>query len=206
MLYFLILCAGKTFLTSTIVDKALTEGRTLFVFLSYKFGSSISALSVIHSLLFQLSADDDELQAILCQSSVKELKRDLEIAVGLLTTLLSTAGPVFIIIDGFDEIDETERAKLLHRLLELSSSCEEVKILASSRIEYDIHAILHDKAIEIRIDNRNAGSIQAFVNRRVQEWFLSRDFVPEARAEIMGLLAPLSSKANGKYRSPSVQS
>jgi len=119
--------------------------------------------------------------------------------VELLTTLLSTAGPVFIIIDGLDEIDETERASLLYRLLELSNSCDEAKILVSSRMEDDIHAILHDKAVEIRIDSRNAGSIQAFISRRVQEWFLSRDFVPEARAEIKELLAPLSSKANGTY-------
>jgi hypothetical protein len=119
--------------------------------------------------------------------------------VELLTTLLSTAGPVFIVIDGLDEIDQIERARLLHRLLELSNSCEEAKILVSSRIEDDIKSILCDKAVEIRIDNRNAGSIQAFVSRRVQAWFLSRDFLPEARTEIVGLLAPLSSKANGTY-------
>ena len=117
----------------------------------------------------------------------------------LLTTLLSTAGPVFIIVDGLDEIDETERVRLLYHLLELSNSCDEAKILISSRMEDDIHTILHDRAVEIRIDSRNAGSIQAFISRRVQEWFLSRDFVPEARAEIKELLAPLSSKANGMY-------
>ena len=117
----------------------------------------------------------------------------------LLITLLCTAGPVFIIIDGFDEIDEIERVKLLQHLLELSNTCDEAKILVSSRTEDDIHAILHDQAVEIRVDSRNAGSIQAFVSRRVHTWLLSRDFLPEARTEIMGLLAPLSSKANGTY-------
>lgn len=116
-----------------------------------------------------------------------------------LTTLLCTAGPVFIVIDGLDEIDEIERARLLQRLLELSDSCDEAKILISSRIEDDINFILCDKAVEIRIDDRNAGSIQAFVSRRVEAWFLLQDFLPEARAEIVGLLAPLSSKANGTY-------
>lgn len=190
---------GKTYLSGTIVDQALNLGRTLFVFLSYNFSTSISALSIIHSLIFQLTSDDDDLQAILCQSMAKELKRDLKRAVELLTTLLRVAGPVFIVVDGLDEIDELERARLLQNLLELSKSCDEAKILVSSRIEDDIHAILRDKAVEIRIDSRNAGSIQAFVSRRVQEWFLSRDFLPEARTEIMGLLAPLSWKANGMY-------
>jgi len=129
----------------------------------------------------------------------KEFKHDLKTVMKLLITLLCTAGPVFIVIDGFDEIDEIERARLLYCLLELSSSCDETKILVSSRIEDDIRAVLRDKAVEIRIDSRNAGSIQAFVSRRVHAWFLSRDFLSEARTEIMGLLAPLSSKSNGTY-------
>jgi hypothetical protein len=129
----------------------------------------------------------------------KAFKHDLKSVMKLLITLLCTAGPVFIVIDGFDEIDEIERARLLRCLLELSSSCDVAKILVSSRMEEDIHAILRDQAVEIRIDSRNAGSIQAFVSRRVHAWFLSRDFLPEARTEIMGLLAPLSSKANGTF-------
>ncbi|CZR60110.1 related to NACHT domain protein [Phialocephala subalpina] len=191
--------AGKTYLSSTAIDQALSQGRTLFVFLSYNFRDSLSALSIIHSLIFQLTSDDDDLKAILCHSTAKELKRDLKRAVELLTTLLITAGSTFIVIDGLDEIDEVERVRLLQHLLELSNTCDEAKILISSRREDDIHAILCDNAVEIRIDNRNAGSIQAFINRRVQAWFLSRDFLPEARTEIKGLLAPLSSKANGMF-------
>jgi hypothetical protein len=119
---FLTICIGKTYLSSTVVDHALSEGRTLFAFLSYKFSSSISALSIIHSLIFQLTSDDDDLQAILCQSASKELRRELKRAVELLTTLLTTAGPVFIVIDGIDEIDEIERRRLLQHLLELSNA------------------------------------------------------------------------------------
>ena len=193
------MCIGKTYLSSTVVDHALSKGRTLFAFLSYKFSSSISALSIIHSLIFQLTSGDDDLQAILCQSASKELRRELKRAVELLTTLLTTTGPVFIVIDGIDEIDEIERTRLLRCLLELSNCCDETKVLVSSRIEDDLQAILGDTAVQIRIDDRNAGSIQAFVSRRVQEWFLLRDFLPEARTEIQGLLAPLSSKANGMY-------
>ncbi|PVH83873.1 hypothetical protein DL98DRAFT_486212 [Cadophora sp. DSE1049] len=187
--------AGKTFLSSTIVNKALSQGRTLFAFLSYKFSSTTSALSIIHSLLFQLSSDDDDLEAILCQSTAKELRREMKIAMGLLSTLLNAAGPVFIVIDGVDEIDEIERCRFLNCLLELLKSCDEVKILVCSRMEDDIRTVLNKKAVNIRIDKQNAGSIQAFIKHHAEQWFLSRSFLPEACAEIRRLLAPLSSKA-----------
>lgn len=123
----------------------------------------------------------------------------------LLTTLIGCAGPVYIVVDGVDEIDDIERGRLLNRLLDLSKDCEETKILISSRPEEDITRILNSRSAIIRVDNRNAGSIQAFVTRRTQEWFLDRDFLPEARAEIEGLLAPLASNAKGMQLSIAVR-
>ncbi len=128
---------------------------------------------MMYSLIFQLASDNDDLQAILCRSTAKELKRDLKRAVELLTTLLTVAGTTFIVVDGLDEVDQDERVRFLRNLLKLSNTCEEARILVSSRREDDIHAILCDNAVEIRIDDRNAGSIQAFVSRRVETWVLS---------------------------------
>jgi hypothetical protein len=51
--------------------------------------------------------------------------------------------------------------------------------------------------MSIRVDKRNAGSIQAFVNWHTQKWFLDRAFLPEAQAEIERLLAPLASNSKG---------
>ena len=118
---------------------------------------------------------------------------------GLLKTLLDCAGPAFIIVDGVDEIDETERGILLSRLLDLSNDCEGAKILVSSRPEADITTIFKAKSEIIRVDSKNAGSIQAFVTRRSREWFLSRNFLPQVQVEIEGLLAPLASNAKGMW-------
>ena len=177
----------------------MCHGQTLFAFLSYRYSSSTTALSIIQSLIFQLTTCDDALESILCQSAANDLKQDLGTATELLKTLLSMTGVTFTVIDGLDEIEKVERTRLLRRILEVSDTCANTRILLSSRIEDDINSDLQNKAIEIRIDQRNAGSIQAYLNRRVREWILSRDFVPEARIEITELLAPISSKANGIY-------
>lgn len=188
---------GKTFLAGIVINKAKTAGRAIFAFLSHDVSGSTSALSILHSLIFQLTFDDDDLQAALSQSSRENLKNSIAVAVGLLTTLLNCAGPVYIIIDGVDEIDEVERERLLRHLIDLSKNCEEAKILISCRPDADIKQILDSAAISIRVDNRNAGGIQAFINRQSQRWFQIRNFLPDERADIERLLAPIAANAKG---------
>lgn len=188
---------GKTFLAGTVIRKAKTNRRVIFAFLSHQFSSTTSALSILHSLIFQLANDDDDLQAALCQSSRADLKNSIIVAVNLLATLLNSAGPVHIIIDGVDEIDETERGRLVRQLLDLSKSCKETKVLISCRPEADIKKTLASASTSVRVDNRNAGSIQAFLNSKSHTWFLDRDFLPNERAEIEGLLAPIAANAEG---------
>jgi hypothetical protein len=148
-------------------------------------------------MIFQLAAYNDDLQEELCQSSRKNLKHNIEDAVIVLTTLLKCAGPVFIIVDGADEIDEVERGRLIKQLLTLSQSSQNAKILISSRVEQDIAKILDGEATKIRVDHCNAGSIQAFISQHIREWYQDREFLPEARAEIDGLLAPLAANSKG---------
>ena len=136
------------------------------------------------------------MQDVICQTGGENLKSSLDAAASLLKTLLVGAGPTYIVIDGLDEIDEIERCRLLKRLLEMPETCHEVKVLMSSRAEADIVDLLKDQ-ISIRVDSRNAGSIQTFVNRRIEEWFGRCNFLPEAQGEIQKLLAPLASNAKG---------
>ena len=188
---------GKTFLAGTIINKAKTAGRVVFTFLSHVHYSSISALSTLHSLIFQLASHDDDLQIALCQASRTDLENSVPVAVSLLTMLLNYAGPVYIIIDGVDEIDRIQRGILLRELLSLSKNCEETKILISCRPEVDIATILDADCVSIRVDNRNASSIQNFVNRQSNSWFQTRDFLPNDRADIERLLAPVAATAKG---------
>ncbi|KAL6403418.1 NACHT domain protein [Ilyonectria robusta] len=191
--------AGKTFLAGTVIDKAMCSHRTVFAFLSYDHSAKTTALSVLHSLMFQLASEDDQLQTVLCQSTRVNLKNKLDVATQLLQTLLSCAGPVCVVIDGIDEIDGSEQRVLLHQLVDLSNACQETRILVSSRTEPAIEKVLEPVSSKIRVDTRNAGSIQAYINDWFGEWISTHDFLPNDKASIMGLLAPLSAKAKGMF-------
>jgi hypothetical protein len=169
----------------------------MFAFISYNLASSTSALSILHTLIFQLTSYEDDLQEILYESNHKDLKSSMDVAVNILTTLLAYAGPVYVIIDGLDEIGEIDRYRLLTRLITLSANCSNMKALVSSRPEYDIEQLLKEEA-SVRIDRQNVGSIQAFVTQRTQEWFREREFFPEAQKEIQGLLVSLASASKGE--------
>lgn len=188
---------GKTFLAGIVIEKAKTVGRTIFAFLSHVHCSSTSALSILQSLIFQLADNEDDLQVALCQSSRKDFENNITVATNLLIRLLDCAGPVYIIIDGVDEMDKVERGRLLRQLLDLSKNCVETKILISCRNEADITSILDPISESVRVDKRNASSIQAFVNRQSNEWFQTRNFHSNERADIERLLAPVAANAKG---------
>lgn len=189
--------AGKTYLSCTVIEQARTAGQAIFAFLSYTLSSTTSALSVVQSLIFQLASSHENLQAVLSASGRGDLKCNIDSATSLLMKLLACAGPVYVIIDGLDEIEESERHRFMKQLLHVLESCKHTKILVSSRPEADILETFGEKATTIRVDQRNAGSIQAFVTGHIQRWFKEREFLPEAQAEIESLLAPLASTSKG---------
>jgi hypothetical protein len=180
-----------------VVHDARNRGHSLFAFLSYKHSASVSAISVLHSLVFQLSADDAMLQAIVCQSSGESFRHDIEAAESVFKTLLISAGDVFLTIDGLDEIESFPRRQILKILLRLSSEVDGLRLLVSCRAEFDILNLLKGNCSSIRIDELNTGGIQAFITQRTSEWYEERDFFPEARQEIENLLAPLAKKSKG---------
>lgn len=188
---------GKTFLAGTVIDKARTVGRTLFAFLSHVHSSRTSALSVLHSLVFQLARNDEDIQTALFEASRADLENSITVTASLLTMLLKCAGPVYIIIDGVDEIGEVERGRLLRQLLDMSKNCDEMKLMVSCRPEADVKAVLESVSASIRVDSRNAGSIQTFVTRQSHRWFEIQSFLPGVRSEIERLLAPIAAKAKG---------
>ncbi|KAJ4142856.1 hypothetical protein NW754_010295 [Fusarium falciforme] len=190
--------AGKTLLASSVIRHTQPLSLTLFAFLTYKDGST-TTLSIFHSLIFQLASNSLALQAELRQSDQKNLTNSLETATNLLQSLLECAGVVYVVIDGIDEIDLVERSRLLKQLLKLGDVCQECRILLSSRSEDDISTALRGKVAEIKVDQRNAGSIQAFVNHSMMDWFDQRCFIAEVRHEIEGWAAPLASKAKGMF-------
>ncbi|KAM3072164.1 hypothetical protein ACMFMG_008621 [Clarireedia jacksonii] len=194
--------AGKTFLACTVVDEArkIPQSRTFFAFLSHNFSSSTSALSVLHSLIFQLTTNDDELQTILCRTSRENFKSNIGVALEIFSSLLICSGPVFIIIDGLDEIEKTERSRLVIHLMEIQAKCEQVRICFSSRSEDDLKTLLEKEAALLRVDNHNVDSIYEFVKQWSDKWFLERRIHPKEQSEMRKWLAPLPSRSHGQLQ------
>ncbi|KAI5867325.1 NACHT domain protein [Durotheca rogersii] len=191
--------AGKTYLTSTVIDKVRSLGHTAFVFLSYKQDQRATAISVLHSFIFRLASGEEDLQTVVCQSCSEESKRSLQGAAALLTTVLSCTGPAYLIVDGLDEMDEEERGILLPQLLSIIKSSHEAKLFVSSRAEADLTSILRNEATAIRIDKRNSDCIQTFIQQWAQHWFIEREFWPEEQTQIKAGLAPLATKSKGMF-------
>jgi hypothetical protein len=105
-----------------------------------------------------------------------------------------------IVIDGLDEIEESERIRFLPEILRVSENCKESRILISSRDEDDIHAFLGTKSTDIRVDTHNANSLQTYVSSRCTKWIRSRNFTPQEKVEIVGLLNPIAAKAQGEWK------
>ncbi|KAL6355681.1 hypothetical protein LRP88_11285 [Fusarium phalaenopsidis] len=161
--------AGKTYLTAAAIEHTREHHPALFAFATHANNGSLSAFSILQSLMFQAAEDDKDFQTLLVESQERELRGNTGYIVGLLKTFLATSGSTFIIIDGLDEMEECERQILLHRLTELSKECKDLRLLISSRSEDDISRRLEDKATIIRVDDRNSGSIQIYVDRSIEE-------------------------------------
>ncbi|KAF5698369.1 NACHT domain-containing protein [Fusarium globosum] len=191
--------AGKTYLSAAAIDHTREHHQTLFAFISYKMRSSQSALSILHSLLFQAAEDDQSFQTRLLDSKERELQGNTSFVLDLLKTFLTTAGRTHIIIDGLDEMDEYERQILLKRFDELSEDCGDLRLLISSRAEDDIATALQDKVTAIRVDHRNSGSIQTYIDKRWERWLANQGFDPAVRKELFQSVSPILAKANGMF-------
>ncbi len=198
--------AGKTYLSAAVIDHTRKQHRTLFAFVSHLNKASLTALSVMQSLIFQAADDDDDFQSLLVESKERELQGNIGHAAELLSTFLKTAtGPTYVIVDGLDEMDVCERQIFLQLLDKLSKECENLRLLISSRADDDISRTLNEKISpkSVRVNNRNYGSIQNYINHRSREWMARYQFDSNTKSEMMRLLSPLSTNARGKIQ-PSV--
>ncbi|KAF4452091.1 NACHT domain protein [Fusarium austroafricanum] len=188
--------AGKTYLSAAAIDHTREHHQTLFAFISHGMKSSQSALSILHSLVFQAAEDDQSFQTHLLDSKERELQGNTSYVLGLLKTFLTTTGRTYIIIDGLDEMNEYERQILLKRFEDLSKDCSDLRLLISSRAEDDIASTVQDKATTIRVDHRNSGSIQTYIDRRLEQWLANQNFDSKIKKELFQSVTPILAKAN----------
>ncbi|KAM0551841.1 hypothetical protein ACHAPJ_008177 [Fusarium lateritium] len=190
--------AGKTYLSACTIKESRAYGATIFAFASYEQHDT-SALSVMHSLIFQIARKDPMLQDMVRQADRDSLEIDMSATVNLFINLVNGTGPVRIIIDGLDEVDETERIILLRQMLKISRECDQARILIASRPEGDIKTILEKTSKSIRVDTQNTSGIHAFVMSRYKEWLQTRSFNQGDSNEIERLIAAVADQAKGMF-------
>jgi hypothetical protein len=147
--------------------------------------------------------DSQSLQPIMHEaysSNYRQTMSSFEFIIELFANLVKASGTIFIVIDGVDEMAETQRGILLKALTSQLKVCGNLKLLISSRRERDIELALGNDVPSARVDHKNMGDIEAYVKKQTEDW------LPELRSygaddlmcsEAKLLLGSISSKANG---------
>ncbi len=191
--------AGKTYLTAMAIDHIRKRQQALFALVSHANKTTLKALHVMQSLVFQAAEDDRDFQSILVETKERELQGTTEHAADLLKMLPCSLPerPISLSTDSMKW--RSSSAKILLRYLgEISLECKNLRVLISSRTEDDITRMLEQRATNIRVDDRNYGSIQIYVDYRFQQLVASRQFGPDDKSELLNLISPLSAKANSE--------
>lgn len=157
-----------------------------------------TALSVLVALTFRIASSSDALQTVLCQLYSMESKRNLQAASDLSVSIMSCAGPAYIVIDGLDEIEVSERELLLSHLLLILDRATDIWLFISSRAESDINEKLESKSEILQVDKKNDQGIHAFVQFRTERWFTRQRFYADEQAEIQSRLKNLAPRSAGQ--------
>ena len=171
-----------------------------FAFLSYRFREDLTTLKVLHSLVIQLVLGQKRLQPILITAydkNYRQLNSSVDFAKGLLRLVLDGLPMTFILLDGLDEMLETEGVLLLRVMLELVNDHDNLKVLFSSRPEDDISRFLARKVSPIQVHDGNAADIEAYVDTRASSWLLDLPVSAAVASEIRVLMRKVALHAEG---------
>ncbi|KAF3272465.1 hypothetical protein TWF970_009968 [Orbilia oligospora] len=176
---------GKSVLTAGVVDSLLEMSRAsrnekhyvAYFFCTYKNASSLSAQTILSSLLHQMLyysqnlpksiLDDLESRFEDKARSSRVLLSDIQRFLG--DILQSNQANNYIVIDGLDECIDKERGTILRALKKLLEDApQSLKILISSRGSQDmIRALQNFQQFDLKGSNQN--DIEAFISRRLQD-------------------------------------
>ncbi len=187
----------------TIRHLQSTGLAVLSAFLTYRDKDKSKPLKVFQSLIFQLLEEQKTLRPLLHDvylSNYRRLVSDRDFLRDLLGNLLQNSGATAIVIDGLDEIEESERSYLIRGLLRLTRSGGNVKLFISSRPEPNIAKELLRASTELRLQDHNGGDIAELVGQergellsRFREWGADDD----ACVEISGAFETIKKKSQG---------
>ena len=181
------------------------QQNILFVFLSFQNRESTnrestSRVGVLHSLIFQLLYQHRHLRPALQKAfdcDFRDLQSFADYNQQLLTDLLQCVGVTYVVLDGLDEISETERRALLKGFLQMSNQCPDLKVLVSSREETDISSLLLSRAVSLRIGTRNSEDIDLYFNTRAEDWLATLEIDDTTYSLLKTTLQGVPEKAKG---------
>ena len=178
--------------SSVIICRKRAAGHNvLFAFPRHDKPTCSSALKILHSLIFQVLLDNQLLQPIMHEaytSNHRQIMSSLEFTAELFADLVKETGPVFIVVDGVDEMAELERQLLLKTLTGQLQACEDLKLLVSSRWERDIALALGNDVPSTRVNHKNTPDIEAYIEKQMNDWLPER--LEGIRKSIPGISRP----------------
>ena len=114
----------------------------------------------------------------------------------LLENILKESPPTYFVVDGVDEVAEMERSFLLKSLMKLQKS-QKLKLLISSRAEYDITLFLKSECERLQVHESNSKDIADYVDHRTNTWLPGLDLDHGSASEVRRLTKNIAPKSNG---------
>ena len=191
-------------MASIIVNKLQSNTNqhlVAFAFLSHQSYQENVTLTTLHSFLFQLMIDNKTLRPVLFHNYENDFRKftsSSDFVRDLLKDILIALPTTYIVVDGLDEIAETERPTLLASLMYLQHQCPGLKLLISSRAEYDINLYLASHCEKFHVHESNTQDIADYVETRIDIWLSGLNLHPDDILEIRRLTKDIAFKSEGK--------
>ncbi|TVY27111.1 Vegetative incompatibility protein HET-E-1 [Lachnellula hyalina] len=165
--------AGKTILASRIIEERLRldQQSTVFFYCKYQDEQRRTFLAIARSVLSQLLNVHDDLLPYLydqCISSGQVSLVSTQSAVELLRTCLETVPQTYIVIDGIDECEYSERRAILSfftSLIDNDITPGRLRGLFVSQDENDIRRLLRKASVLRLTEEHNKSDIEAYASR-----------------------------------------
>jgi hypothetical protein len=168
--------SGKSVLASVIIDEIRQKklGLVAFFYCKHRNPDQSTFISVMRAILSQFLAQQRHLVPFYHDEGIESGEvplQSIKLCKKLLRYMLQNIPNGFLVIDGLDECDVSERKSLLDFLNEIVSLCDstnpgKIRILILSRDEPDIKRYLSTGMV-VRIDSRDTlQDIELYVRHR----------------------------------------
>ena len=172
--------AGKTFLSSSIIQSLLSSGpnsMTLYFYFDESEAQQNLAISLARSFIVQLMnlLNENDCKSLLekllpiYRRSTEEQAQNFEVLWKVVLDTLSPVKRIWCIIDGLDECKDRVESQITERLRQLSRlpHLRDLRLMILSRDNEDIRHSLDESCYNIWIARQNDRDIKCYINREI---------------------------------------